>query len=388
MGDQTREVYLDHAAATPVAPQVIEAMMPYLTQRFYNPSAPYSVARGVRVDLEQARTRIAALLGSRADNVTLTAGATEANNLAFATCSGHVVCSAIEHESVLACANAHEATLVGVSDAGLIDPHDVARALRPTTELVSVSLANGEVGSIQPLRAIAREVARERARRLEQGERRPLLLHTDASQAAGYVSLNTSTLGIDLMTLSAAKVYGPKQVGVLWHADGIVLRPLVVGGGQEGGVRSGTENVAGAVGFACALELAERMRAEEVRRLRGLARRLRAGLAEAVPDVIFSGPHKEAARLPGLVHASFVGVEARRLVVRLEREGVYVGTGSACAASKMRVSHVLRALGMSDEVAAGSLRITMGRETSVDDVGYALRAIVDAVRAERARESR
>ncbi len=385
MGDHVTEVYLDHAAATPVAPEVMEEMAPYFSQRFYNPSAPYSVARAANADLEHARARVAAALATRADNVTFTAGATEANNLAFAAVGGHVVCAAIEHHSVLACAEARGATLVGVSGAGLVDPVDVARAITPRTELVSVSLANGEVGAIQPLRAIARVVAAERSRRLEAGERRPLLLHTDASQAAGYVSLNTSTLGADLITVSAAKMYGPKQVGVLWHADGVALRPLVLGGGQEGGVRSGTQNVAGAVGMACALELAERLRAGEVRRLRALSDRMRRQLVEAVPDVVLSGPKKASSRLPGLVHASFAGVEARRLIVLLERRGVYVGTGSACAASKMRVSHVLVAMGVPQEVATGSLRITMGRSTTEADVDYATEAIVESVRTERER---
>lgn len=385
MGDHVTEVYLDHAAATPVAPEVMEEMAPYFSQRFYNPSAPYSVARAANADLEHARARVAAVLATRADNVTFTAGATEANNLAFAAVGGHVVCAAIEHHSVLACAEARDATLVGVSGAGVVDPVDVARAITPRTELVSVSLANGEVGAIQPLRAIARVVAAERSRRLEAGERRPLLLHTDASQASGYVSLNTSTLGADLITVSAAKMYGPKQVGVLWHADGVALRPLVLGGGQEGGVRSGTQNVAGAVGMACALELAERLRTGEVRRLRALSDRMRRQLVEAVPDVVLSGPKKASSRLPGLVHASFAGVEARRLIVLLEHRGVYVGTGSACAASKMRVSHVLVAMGVPQEVATGSLRITMGRSTTEADVDYATEAIVESVRTERER---
>jgi cysteine desulfurase len=266
-----------------------------------------------------------------------------------------------------------------------VDPRSLRDALTPTTELVSVELANGEVGTIQPLRELARVVHEERMRRLEAGSHVPLLLHTDASQAVGYVSVNASTLGVDLMTLSAAKVYGPKQVGALWHADGVALRPLVRGGGQEGGVRSGTENVAGAVGFACALELAERLRKQETTRLASLSARLREGLAREVPDVVFSGPSRARDRLPGLVHASFPGVEARRLVIALERRGVCVGTGSACAASRMRVSHVLAALGVPERVSMGSLRITLGRPTTQVEVDVAIAAIADCVAAERAR---
>ncbi|MDO4537861.1 MAG: aminotransferase class V-fold PLP-dependent enzyme, partial [Coriobacteriales bacterium] len=243
-----REVYADYAAATPLAPEVLAAMQPFYVDLFYNPSAPYAAARRVHAKLDEARARMAKVLGTRAANITLTAGATEANNLAFAAVSGPVVCDAIEHESVLACAQDRGGTIVGVDSAGRVDPAAIAQAITPATELVSVELANGEVGTIQPIRAIAQIVAAERMRRLEEGERTPLLFHTDASQAAGQVSLNVSTLGVDLMTISAAKIYGPKQVGLLWHADGVALRPLVRGGGQEGGVRSGTENVAGAVG--------------------------------------------------------------------------------------------------------------------------------------------
>lgn len=380
-----REVYLDHAAATPVAPAVWEAMAPYLREQFFNPSAPYAPARAVRAQLEDARRRIGRTIGSRAGNITLTAGATEANNIAFAAVDGHVITDAIEHESVLACVATHEHTVVGVSASGMVDAQDVRRALTPRTELVSIELANGELGTIQPIKEIARIVAAERMRRLEAGERRPLLLHTDASQAAGHVSVNVSTLGVDLMTLSAAKIYGPKQVGLLWHADGVELRPLVRGGGQEGGVRSGTENVAGVVGFAVALELAESMRGAESRRLRALSRQLRSGIAARVSDAVFSGPANIKKRLPGLVHVSFADVDARRLVIALERRGVLVGTGSACAASKMRVSHVLRAIGLADEVAQGSLRLTLGRSTTADDIDYAVSALGASVEEERAR---
>ncbi|MBO7674739.1 MAG: aminotransferase class V-fold PLP-dependent enzyme, partial [Atopobiaceae bacterium] len=315
----------------------------------------------------------------------LTAGATEANNLAFAAVDGEVLCDAIEHESVLACVQARGGLVLPVAADGRVDPAELERTLTPMTQLVSIELANGEVGTIQPLRELARVVRNERMRRLEAGSHVPLLLHTDVSQAAGFVSINASTLGVDLMTLSAAKVYGPKQVGALWHADGVALRPIVRGGGQEGGLRSGTENVAGAVGFACALELAERLRKQESSRLAKLSARVRQGLAQAVPDVVFSGPARARDRLPGLVHASFPGVEARRLVIALERRGVFVGTGSACAASRMRVSHVLEALGLPEQVSMGSLRVTMGRPTTQKDVDAAVAAIAECVAAERAR---
>ncbi|WP_417802453.1 cysteine desulfurase family protein, partial [Thermophilibacter provencensis] len=340
-----RGAYLDYAAATPLDPEVLEAMGPYLTGRFYNPSAPYELARGVRDDVERARATVARLIGARPDNLVFTAGATEANNLAFAAVEGHVVVDAIEHESVLACAGTHARRTVRVGRDGLVDPSAVARAIRPDTELVSIELANGEIGCVQPVREISRAVAEERARRLEAGERTPIYLHTDASQAAGCLSVNVSSLGVDLLTLSAAKIYGPKQVGALWAADDVRLRPLVYGGGQEGGVRSGTENVAGVVGLARAMELACERRPREARRLAALRERLRAGLLERLPWTVVSGPRNAKRRLPGLLHVAFAGIEARRLVIALEREGVSVGTGSACAASRMRVSHVLEAIG-------------------------------------------
>ena len=373
-----REVYLDHAAATPVDPEVAAVMMPYLTERFWNPSAPYARAREVRDDVERARGTVARLIGARPDCITFTAGATEANNLAFASVEGHVVVDAVEHESVLACAATHARRTVRVGPDGLVDPSAVARAIRPDTELVSVELANGEIGCVQPVREIARVIAAERARRLEAGEATPIYLHSDASQAAGALSVNVATLGVDLLTLSAAKIYGPKQVGVLWASEDVRLRPLVYGGGQEGGVRSGTENVAGIVGLARALELAVERRAEESRRLACLRERLRERLLARVPSMVVTGPKS-------LLHVSFPGVEARRLVIALERVGVSVGTGSACAASRMRVSHVLEAIGMPRELAEGSLRLTLGRTTTEEDVDYAVGAIADAVGAELAR---
>ena len=268
MNALNRTIYLDYGAATPLDPCVRDAMAPYEGELFYNPSAAYDEARRVRADLEGARASIAHLIGARAGNVVFTAGATEANNLAFAAlpADAHVVTDAIEHESVLACAEPHPHTVVTVGADGIVDPSAIAEAITPATGFISVSLANGEIGAIQPLREIARAVADERMRRLEAGEDRPIWLHTDASQAATTLSVNVSSLGVDLMTLSAAKMYGPKQVGALWAADGIALNPLIAGGGQERGLRSGTENVAGAVGFAAALSIAQSCRAEECRR--------------------------------------------------------------------------------------------------------------------------
>ena len=296
-----------------------------------------------------------------------------------------MVTDAIEHESVLACAEARPHAIVGVGPDGRVDPEDVLSAVTPATQLVSVSLANGEIGCVQPVRELARMMAGLREKRLAAGDLTPLYLHVDASQAASCLTVDVGSLGCDLLTLSAAKIGGPKQVGLLWASDDVVLRPLVLGGGQEGGLRSGTENVAGIVGFARALELACGRRREESRRLSALRGRLQRGLLSEFPWALVSGPKKEKFRLPGLLHVSFPGLEARRLVIGLEREGVSVGTGSACAASKMRVSHVLRAIGMPEEAAAGSLRMTLGRPTAQAEVDYAVAAVTRVVRVEMSR---
>lgn len=377
-----REVYLDYAAATPMVPEAVEAMLPYLTERFENPSAPYARARGARKALEDARSSLAHAIGAKPDNVVLTAGATEANNLALTCAEGTILTDATEHESVLVAAEARGHIVMPVTSTGRVEPSVVERCLTPEIGLVTVELANGEIGTIQPVRDIARVVAAERARRLRAGERRPLWFHTDASQAASTLSVNVSSLGVDLLTLSAAKVGGPKQVGLLWARDGVALRPLVRGGGQEWGVRSGTENVAGVAAFARALELAGTSRKAEAMRLRGLRNGLQRKLTDAFPWMVVSGPRQDKARLPQLLHVSFPGLDARRLVILLEREGVSVGTGSACAASKMRESHVLEAIGLPPEAASGSLRITLGRSTTQEDIAYAGDTIVHVVEAE------
>ena len=368
-----------------MAPEALEAMLPYLSERFENPSAPYARARIARGALEDARATLAHLMGAKPGNVVITAGATEANNLAIAAADGLVLTDSIEHESVLASAEAHGCVTVGVGPDGRVDPRSVRDALTSEVGLVSVELANGEIGTVQPIRQIADVVAKERRRRLEAGESRPLYLHTDASQAACTHAVNVSALRADLVTLSAAKVYGPKQVGLLWAADGVRLRPLVHGGGQESGVRSGTENVAGAVAFACAFQLASELRTTEAHRLAGLRDRLQSSLSKEFPWMLVSGPQSASQRLPGLLSISFPGLEARRLVVLLERRGVSVGTGSACAASRMQVSHVLSGIGLSPRAAAGILRLTLGRPTTEEDIDYASWAIAAAVRDECAR---
>ena len=401
---ESETIYLDHAAATPMSRAAVEAMQPYWDREFFNPSAPYGPARRVKAALDAARAEIAHLMGARPASIVFTAGATEANNLALAAADGAVACAATEHASVLAVAAARGGRTIDVEPDGAVTPGALAAALTPETALVSIALANGEIGSVQRLRELAAVVDAERRRRREAGEARPLLLHSDCSQAAPHASVNVSSLGTDLATVSAAKLGGPKQMGLLWAKDGVGLRPLVLGGGQEGGLRSGTENVAGIVGFAAAFAECAARRREEARRQEKMRDAMERALHEAFPEAVFavspyprrvaggghSGPAftrpvRNARRLPNLLHVSFPGLKGSRLVVLLEKHGVLVGTGAACAASKMQASPALTAIGLSEAEIAGSLRITFGSATTAAEAERACDTIVACVRAEYAR---
>jgi cysteine desulfurase len=379
----TEVIYLDHAAATPLDKRVFSAMVPYFTENFYNPSSPYAPALTVRRDYEAAKHALAGAIGGKGDELVVTAGATESINLAFSSIGGHVVTANIEHHAVLAAAKKHDHTIVEADERGFVTVDVLKKAIQPTTRLVSIALANNELGTVQPLRDIAALIRKERERRLEAGDTTPIYLHSDASQGAGQLDIHVARLGVDLLTLNAGKVYGPKQVGVLWSASHVHLSPQIVGGGQERGLRSGTENVAGLIGFSKAMELAERHRKSEAERLRQLRDSLQKELEAAFPDMIVSGHEKR--RLPGHLHVSFPRIDAERLVFGLEMRGVLVATGSACAANKGTRSHVLTAIGLAPEVADGSLRLTLGHLSSEENTKKAAEIIIEEVRRERER---
>lgn len=371
-------IYLDHAAATPVDERVFVAMKPYLTEIFYNPSSPYAPAVQARRDYQDAKTRLAHTFGAKADEIIITAGATESINLAFAGISGHVVVSAIEHDAVLAAVERAKHTKVVPTEKGIITPESVVKAITSDTQLVSIQLANNEIGTIQPIRQIAeaiKQINQSRSRNEHQ-----ILLHCDASQGFGQIDVHVARLGVDLLTLNAGKMYGPKQVGLLWARAGVNVLPVIVGGGQERGLRSGTENVAGVVGFAKAAELAAKHRDHETKRLSEMRDAMQKQLTEKFDWMIVSGHQKK--RLPGSLHVSFPGIDAERLVFALERRGVMVATGSACAANKNTRSHVLNAVGMSDEAADGSLRLTLGRLSTDESSQKASLAIIEEVEKE------
>lgn len=373
-------IYLDHAAATPLADEVLAAMQPYFSEAFYNPSSPYAPAVAVRRDFEAARAKIAGHIGAKPAEVIMTAGATESINLAVHGVSGHIVTSAVEHESVLAAVRSEEHTVVEVDKKGRATPEAVRQAIRPDTRLVSIALANGEIGTVQPLSEIAKVVQDERARRREEGNQVPIYLHSDASQGAGLLGVHVARLGVDLLTMNAGKVYGPKQVGLLWIERSVRLRPLVVGGGQERGLRSGTENVTGVIGFARALEIAEGQRKAESVRLATLRDALESQLVEALPQAVVSGDRTH--RLASHLHISFPGLDGERLIFALEARGVLAATGSACAANRGTRSHVLTAIGLPDEVADGSLRLSLGRLSNEESVARAGEIITEEVKHE------
>lgn len=376
-------MYLDHAAATPLDERVFLAMQPYFSEKFMNPSSPYAPALAVRRDYEAAKQVIASSIGAKPDELVMTAGATESINLAFGSMSGHVVTANIEHHAVLAAAKTRNHTLVASDKRGIVTAEAVKAAIQPGTQLVSIALANNELGTVQPLRDIAAVIRAERESRLIRGDTTPIYLHSDASQGAGQLDIHVARLGVDLLTLNAGKVYGPKQVGLLWAASHVRLSPQIVGGGQERGLRSGTENVAGTVGFAKAMEFAERHRKSESERLRGLRDGMQKTLLGAFDWAVVSGNEKR--RLPSHLHISFPGLDAERLIFALEVRGVLVATGSACAANKGTRSHVLTAIGLEPEIADGSLRITLGKLSTEENVRRAAEIIIEEITRERQR---
>lgn len=358
-------VYLDYAAATPVDAAVLRIMRPYFAEEFYNPSATYGAAREVQKALATARTGVAHWLGARPAEIIFTAGGTEANNLAIHGVmrqfpEGNIVVSAIEHESVLEPASAYDCRRVAVQPDGRLDLDDLRRKIDAKTVLVSIMYANNEIGTVQSIREIARLVNETRRRR--GAKALPLYFHTDACQSANYLDLHVARLGVDLLSLNGGKIYGPKQSGALYVKAGAKLLPLVQGGGQERGLRSGTENVAGAIGFAAALELAQKTRHDETARLQKLQKQLMDQVQKTIPDIVINGSRKY--RLPNNIHVTIPGQDNERLLIRLDEAGILAAAGSACSASRETPSHVLRAIGLSDAAARASLRLTMGRGTT------------------------
>lgn len=381
-------VYLDYAAATPLDKRVFAVMQPMLEDVFYNPSAAYLAAKESKMALASAKQKLGLVIGARAEELVITAGATESVNLAIqgvmkAFPDGHTVSSPIEHQAVLETVKLYPHSLCDVSEQGIVQPESIKKLIKDDTVLITIGYANSELGSVQPLRKIAETIAEARQTRLKAGNKTPLYFHTDASQAAGLLDLHVSRLGVDLLTLNAAKCYGPKQTGLLWVSSNVLIKPLIYGGGQERGLRSGSEAVANAVGFAEALSIASEKRKSESHRLSNLRDLLQKLITEALPDTIVNGSIKR--RLPNFLHLAWEGIDAERLVYALDERGVMVATGSACAANKGTRSHVLTAVDMPENVADGSLRLSLGRLTDEASVRRAADMIIEVVEKERGR---
>ena len=387
-----RLIYMDYAATTPVRPEVVETMLPFFSESFGNPSSIYEMAQQSRGAVDRSRRTIARALGCRTSEIVFTSGGTESDNAAvkgvataLRNIGNHVITSSIEHHAVLhACHQLEQfgfdVTYLPVDEFGLIDPEDVARAVTERTTLVSVMLANNEIGTIEPVSEIAAAV-RQEARRIG----RKIYVHTDAVQAMGAIDVNVRDLGVDLLSLSGHKLHGPKGVGALYIRRGTPFEPLIQGGGQERERRSGTENVPAIVGLAEAVRLAELERSETSRRLTGLRDRIISGIHERIPDAKLNG--HPLRRLPNNVNVSFERVEGEPILLGLDFAGICASSGSACSSASLEPSHVLTAIGLPADLAQGSLRITIGRDTIDEDVDYMIETLTGLVGRLRAMPS-
>jgi cysteine desulfurase len=383
-----RRIYLDHSATTPVDPRVLEAMLPYLTEKFGNASSVHHFGQEARAAADRARRQIATLIGARASEIIFTSGGTEANNLAIrgvcelAKSPGrHIITSTIEHPSVRGTVGLLEksgwtVTRLPVYEDGIVRIADVSSALRPETVLVSVMMANNEIGTIQPIREIGEVVKQAR-----QSDHPHLWFHTDAVQAAGRLAIDVDDLGCDLLSISAHKIYAPKGSGALFLRRGVRLTPQQVGGHQERERRAGTESIAHIVAFGAAAELASREMTERNEHTRRLRDRFENAVVASIDDIAFNGDRER--RLPHLSNISFRFIEGEGLLIHLDMQGVAVSTGSACSSGTLEPSPVIRALGRDEELARGAIRFSFGKDNTDDDVDYTLGTLQRSVESLR-----
>jgi cysteine desulfurase len=367
-------IYLDHAATTPCRPEVAAVMAPYLTETYGNPSSVHAIGQAARRALDASRDRVAARVGAKAEEIVFTGSGTEADNLVLTGAflqqrgrKGHLITAATEHHAVLHTATwlrewGAEVTVLPVDGAGRVDPDEVRRALRADTFLVSIMAANNEIGTLAPVREIG-AVCREAE----------VPFHTDAVQWAGALPLDVGDLNADFLVLTAHKFYGPKGIGALYMRRGMRLKPLLHGGGQERNRRAGTENVAGAVGLAAALDLAVAEQPETSARVACLRNRLIDRVLERIPDAHLNGPR--VVRLPNNASFSFPGTESDMLVLNMDLEGIACSSGSACTAGAVEPSHVVQALGLPHERSVSVLRLSLGRGTTEAEVDAAANAL-------------
>ena len=386
MVETQRAIYMDHAATTPVDQRVLQAMLPYWTEHYGNPSAVYRLAREAAKALQQARGTVASVLGCKPREIIFTSCGSESDNLALRGVAfaqrargkgNHIITTPIEHHAVLHTAEelrdrfGFELTLLPVNHYGLVNPDDVSKAIRDDTMLISVMYANNEVGTIEPIAEIG-AIARERG----------IPFHTDGVQAGGVLPLDVDDLKVDMLSLSAHKFYGPKGVGLLYARDGVPLWPMQTGGGHERRRRAGTENVPYIVGLATALKLACEEVEQTSHSIANLRDRLIAGVLDRIPDVHLNGHPIQ--RLPNNANFTFKYIEGEAVLIQLDLVGVAASSGSACSTGAVEPSHVLRAMGVPPEEAFGSLRLSLGRENTEEDVDYVLEVLPPIVERLRA----
>ncbi len=383
-----KTVYLDHAATTPIDEEVLSLMRPYWGQEYGNASSMHASGRRAARAIDEARHMIAACIHASPDEIIFTGSGTESDNLAvlgaaraYASQGKHIIISAIEHKAVMEAAHilrreGFELTVAPVDRFGMIDTAAIASLVRDDTTLISVMLANNEIGTIEPVAELSRAI-RERTKRTGFP-----LIHTDACQAAGHLSLDVSQLGVDLMTLNGSKLYSPKGIGVLYKRDKVRLSPILVGGGQEKNTRAGTESVPLIMGLAYAFQKAERLREHESARLRALRSYFIEKLRGHIPGILINGHTTET--LPHIVHVTVPGIEGESMVLMLDEKGIEVATGSACSAHDLRPSHVLSAIGHHDDLIHGSLRFSLGRGTTRDELDHVLKVLPPIVERLRA----
>jgi cysteine desulfurase len=379
-----RRVYLDNSATTPVDPRVVEAMLPYLSEKFGNPSSVHFYGQEARAALDRARREVAGLINARPNEIVFLSGGTEANNLAIRGAAEvcvehgrHIITSQIEHSATRGVCEqlerrGYEVTRLPVYENGIVRIEDVRAALRPDTILITVMLANNEIGTVQPVAEIGALVVEAR----ERGHKH-LKLHTDAVQAAGRMRTDVAELNCDLLSLSAHKLNAPKGVGALYVRRGTRLAPQSIGGHQERERRAGTEAMPSIVAFGKAAQLAREELEDRVARMSALRDRFETGVEERVPEVVFNGDRTH--RLPHLSNISFRYVEGEGLLINLDMQGVAVSTGSACSSGSLEPSPVIRALGRDDELSRGSIRFSLGKDTTLDEIDYVLEALPRAV---------
>lgn len=377
----SRSVYLDYAAATPLETRVLKIMLPFFNEDFYNPSANYTKSKLVKDKINQARKQVAMILGSRTNEIIFTTGGTESNNLAIKGVmdkypEANIVYASTEHEAVINPAKNYSHKEVKVDQKGNLDLIDLRKKIDSSTVLVSVMYVNNEIGVINKLSEISEIVKEERLKREKENNSLPIYFHSDASQAPNLLSLSVNRLGVDLMSLNGGKIYGPKQSGCLYIRTSTTIKPLIEGGGQEDGIRSGSLNPANIIGFSKSLDLASNLRKAEEKRIEKLSSELIKKLL-LNPKISLNGPIKN--RAMNNINICIDGVDNETLIYKLDQKGIMVASGSACSASDQEPSHVLKAIGLTDKQARESIRISLGRPTTKEDLDYFYKNLMELI---------